>query len=293
MNSLTGPWELLGAVATSVVVAAIFVLLGELMFVLRKRLPNGVPFAELLHEPGNRERRALDDHRRRFIWWLSGATMLPLVAFSIWAVDPALFREDATWMLRIPILVGVAMILAYGLFQLVLITKKKRQLTFRYTAKLAVAQALRRVSSRGFAVFHDVVIDGQLLDAVVAGGSGVYVVNVITRRCKRDQDPVAFDGSSLHFDEQDETEAVRRIKGAARRLEQALRTKTGSDNVVVYPGLVVPGWTVQCASGVDMPVVSEKNVDLLTSWKKPESYLLDEELAAVQRSLSDWSRSSD
>ncbi|MCP5525069.1 MAG: NERD domain-containing protein [Verrucomicrobiales bacterium] len=123
----------------------------------------------------------------------------------------------------------------------------------------AVAEMLSRESLRkaGYRAFHDVPGDGKWnIDHVVAGPSGVYVLETKTRslrRATRDQpeNEVQFDGRTLRFPWCDDHEAAKQVERNARWVRKLMAGSVDS-SIPVQPVIVVPGWFVRDRSRSDV-----------------------------------------
>lgn len=116
----------------------------------------------------------------------------------------------------------------------------------------AVAEMLSRESLRmaGYRAFHDVPGDGKWnIDHVVAGPSGVYVLETKTRSLRkptRDQpeNEVHFDGRTLRFPWCDDHKAAKQVEMNAKWMRRYMAGSVDA-TIPVHPVIVVPGWFVR------------------------------------------------
>lgn len=206
------------------------------------------------------------------------------VLFCIFYLIPpqGLFDDVPKWQLvAILALLGIAaIILAYRLLQLVI---AKRNLLFCRDASMATGHALQTITANQNRVFHDVPCAAGIIDNVVAGLHGIYTVSVIARQSGKNNRAILKD-DRLTFDGKNAI-SVRRSATKSEQLARELREVTGH-KIRVRSVIAIPGWEIESQQSSEFLVVNERNLTMLTGWKDPKEYLMNEDIEAIHRLLT-------
>ncbi|HEX6930104.1 MAG TPA: nuclease-related domain-containing protein [Gammaproteobacteria bacterium] len=253
------------------------------------RLPRKVPFAvELTAGSGERDRAQYRAAGREL-----GALLAGLLSALVVAAATALLREPdrlpawptwawvAAWIMN-----GAVTVLAvYGIVRLVLL---RRRLRFAWAARTAIGNVLKRLNFSGNRVFHDVAVEGAVIDHVVIGTRGIFAINVVPRAVAKgdgERPAAELKNGKLAFAGRAEALPV----GDAARNMTLLAAAAGrivGHRVPVRSVLAVPGWhTVPNDKGNHL-VFNEGNLVTLTSWNTPDAYLMEEDCVALQAFLA-------
>ncbi|MDA0992864.1 MAG: hypothetical protein O3A13_04455 [Proteobacteria bacterium] len=206
------------------------------------------------------------------------------VLFCIFYLIPpqGLFDDVPKWQLvAILVLLGIAaVILVYRLLQLVI---AKRNLLFCRDASMATGHALQKITANQNRVFHDVPCDAGIIDNVVVGLHGIYTVSVIARQSGKNSRAILKD-DRLTFGGKNAI-SVRRSAIKSEQLARELREVTGHE-IRVRSVIAIPGWEIESQQSNEFLVVNERNLTMITGWKDPKEYLMNEDIEAIHGLLT-------
>jgi hypothetical protein len=183
---------------------------------------------------------------------------------------------------------GLALVVAWGVF-LVRQSLRWREARFAARAHAAFAASLARLNLQGLRVFHDVALDGIILDHVVLGLRGLFAIRLVARLPARDAETVVrINGRSIEF--QDGFALLDTLALAERgaRALADMQVKGLSHRPHVLPVVAVPGWEIAPAQGAagETFLANEKTAMLLTRVSKPADYLMEADVALLQEQLT-------
>jgi NADH:ubiquinone oxidoreductase subunit 3 (subunit A) len=252
-----------------------------------KKIRRRQPFAEhILFEAGYRVRQQLANLDTRYFQFLGSFLVFVLVLITVLILHPGTPPIDvASWVwLVVSIVFFVAAM--YLPFQTVRLKRTRSRLNYRRSANMAVGHSLQRISSKGYAIFHEVRAGNHIIDNVVVGAKGAYAVNVFVLDKARGKDATArFNDSSLIFGNAKTTQPVSVSVNRVGSLGKEL-SKVVGHSIRVRSVIAVPGWNV-ASTGTDRHLlVNEKTVVMLTGWTDPETYLMDEDVDKIQEYLT-------
>ena len=184
-------------------------------------------------------------------------------------------------------LVAVGVATAYGLYRFVVLVVRRRTVSFVRDANMAVGHSLQKLTANQCQVFHEVQTPTGVVDNVVVSMQGVYAVCVIARRPGKDN-RVRLDGERLSFAPGNVEIPLAEYANKARQLSKILRRQTGNQ-IRVRPVIAVPGWEVESQASEKFLLVNERNIAMMRGWKEESSYLLNEDLEALQLFLREVS----
>lgn len=257
------------------------------------RLPQKLPFgAELLRGAGDSDRLRHRDAGRELAALLAAMlTALIVTGASVLMLDAGRLPAWPAWA-WVMVWVANAGVLALAVFGIARLVKRQRRLRFDWAARAAVGDILKRLNLSGNRVFHDVTVEGALIDHVVVGARGMFAINVVPRPLPKNggERPVAElkNGKLLLAGR---AEALP-VGDAARNMTllSAAASRVVGHRVPVRSVLALPGWhSVPNDSGNHL-VLNEKNLVMLTSWNRPDAYLMDEDCVAIQAFLCEAGR---
>lgn len=275
-------------------IALAFLLLGMLALWILYRFPARTPYPETTFvTAGGRAGRALARERSRLA--LLAATGLVGVLAAV-MLGFALTREipfvPLWWVKWLVTLLAVFVLWGYGWSCLLAV---RRYLTTRgeWHANLAVGGVLKGFALAGHQVHHDVVIADLVIDHVVVGPKGVFLINVAVRPRPRAAKDVQVKllpiERQLDLGVAREFEAVfaatRRVTEVGRALEKLLGHKSRP-----FSAIVVPGWDTAPPEDGDHLLFSLSSLTGLLSWAKPHHGLLADDLPAINKQLLAASR---
>jgi hypothetical protein len=172
--------------------------------------------------------------------------------------------------------------LGYRLWQIIVI---RRRLIYVRDANMATGHALQRLTMNSNRVFHDVNCNEGIVDHVIVGLHGIYSVSVIARRPGKDN-RARLKGDQLLFAPGSEAISVARSGKKSQQLASELRKVLARD-IHIRPVIAVPGWEVDLQDSDEYLLVNERNLPMLTGWKDQKDFLMNEEVDAVQKELTE------
>ena len=109
-------------------------------------------------------------------------------------------------------------------------------------------------------------------------------MSVIARRAGKNN-RATLKGDRLSFGEK-QVVSVKRSAIKSEQLAKEIRKVTGHE-VRIRPVIAIPGWEIESQQSSQFLVVNERNLAMLTGWKDQEDYLMNEDVDAVQKLLTD------
>jgi hypothetical protein len=123
------------------------------------------------------------------------------------------------------------------------------------------------------------------IDNVIVGLHGVYAVTVVARQPGRNN-RVKLKGHTLKFANVKTPDSVARSGRKSEQLARELSKLTGH-TIRVRSVISVPGWEVESQESGEYLVVNERNIAMLTGWKDQEDYLMNEDVEAIHKLLTE------
>jgi hypothetical protein len=248
--------------------------------VVTTRFPNSI-----MLEPAQRLRDELERLGRQQSIYLIAALVFSVIFAVTYLFPPGEMFEDLPRWQLILVLVLFAGAATYTPYRLLRIILKKRHLAFVRDANMATGHALQKLNANQNRLFHDVPCGAGIIDDVVVGRHGVYAVNVIARKPGKDN-TVGLRGDKLIFAPGNLSMSVARIGVKSEQLAKEIG-KLLKHNVRIRCVIVIPGWEVESQSSEAYLAVNERNLTMLTGWKDPKEFLMNEEVDVVQKMLTE------
>ncbi len=214
------------------------------------------------------------------------STLVFMVIFCVLYLLPpeGMFEIVPKWQL-IVVLVLLALGAGFVVYRLVVILIARRRLLFVRDANMATGHSLQKLTSNQNRVFHDVPCSGGPIDHVIVGLHGVYVVSVVARKAGKDN-RARLKGDQLVFANSKEAVSIAKSGEKTALLAKELRGATGHD-IRVRSVIAIPGWEIDSQESGDYLAVNERNLAMLTGWKDQKDYLLNEDVEAIHRLLTE------
>jgi hypothetical protein len=111
-------------------------------------------------------------------------------------------------------------------------------------------------------------------------------VSVIARQPGKDN-RARLQDDQLMFAPDKEIVSVSRSGTKSAELAREIRKVTGHD-IRVRSVVAIPGWEVESQGSAEYLVVNERNLAMLTGWKDQEDYLMNEDVEAVHKLLTEY-----
>lgn len=244
------------------------------------RFPNSI-----MLEAAQRCRDELARLSREQSVYLVSMLVFTVVFAVVFLLPPQGWFDDVPlWQLIIAlILFGFAAI--FSIYRIGHIVLKMRRLAFIRDANMAVGHALQQLTSNRNRVFHDVKTHAGVIDNVIVGLHGMYAVSVVARKAGKHRQ-LRLKGDKLVFAPGKFSVSVERAARKSEQLAREVRKKTGV-GVRVRSVIAVPGWEIESQESPDFLVVNERNLAMLTGWKDQSDYLMNEDVEAVQKMLTE------
>ncbi len=216
--------------------------------------------------------------------YLVSALVFTVVFCIFYLIPPTeMFDDVPRWQL---ILVLVLLVIA-GIFfsyQIIQTVVAKRKLVFCRDANMATGHALQKITANQNRVFYDVPSAAGTIDNVIVGLHGVYTVSVIARKAGKNN-RASLKGDRLSFSEK-HVVSVKRSATKSEQLAREIRKAIGHD-IRVRSVIAIPGWEIESQQSSEFLVVNERNLAMLTGWKDQKDYLMNEDVDAIQKLLTE------
>lgn len=274
-----------GATTIALASTIIFLLVVKSWHVISQSIVVTTRFPDsIMLEAAQRFRDQLERLGREQTIYLSAALVFSVIFAVTFLFPPqGMFEDLPRWQL-ILVLVLFAAAAIYTPYRLVRIILKKRQLAYARDANIATGHALQKLNANQNRLFHDVRCGAGVIDNVVVGRHGIYAVNVVAIKPGKDNN-VTLRGDKLTFPGNKVISVARAgVKSAqlAKEIGDLLKHK-----VRVRTVIVVPGWEVDSQASEAYLAVNERNLTMLTGWKDPNDFLMNEDVDAVQKMLTE------
>ncbi len=274
-----------GAATVALASTIVFLLIAKSWSALSRTVSSTSSFSDsIMHEAAQRFRDELDRLSRSQSIYLSGALVFFVLFVAAYVLKAQeLFAGYPRWQLWLQnaFLSLAAVLAAWRLCRTVL---ERRHVRFVRDANIAVGHQLQQISTGANRVFHDVATTAGVVDHVVVGQSGIYAVNVVARRPRRNGH-VVMRANELHFSNDDDAIPVVEITSGAARLEKEVSQLLGH-KIRVRSVVAVPGWEIGEQSSEHHLLVNERTISMLRGWKDKSDYLMNEDVDALHSELT-------
>jgi hypothetical protein len=274
-----------GAATVALASTILFLLVAKSWSVLSRTVSSTPNFADsIMREAAQRFRDELDRLTQSQSIYLSG-TLVFLVLFGAAYILQArsLFAGYPAWQLwlQIGFLSLAALLAAWRLGQTIF---KRRHVKFVRDANVAIGHQLQRISTGANRVFHDVETSAGIIDHVLVGQTGIYAVNVIARRGRRNGS-TTLANNHISFSGSQEKIPIVNIAASTARLEKEVCRLFGH-KVRVRSVIAVPGWDIGEQASERHLLVNERTITMIRGWRDQSDYLMNEDVDALQRELT-------
>ncbi len=270
--------EAISSAATVAIACTIVYLLVALSWQgLTRAMGGGSSFRDsIMREAAQRFRDQLDTLSRAQATYL-GAGLVFVVIFAVAHALQAqeLFAGYARWQLQLLLLV-LFVAFAFAAYKTIYTFISWRHVRFLRDANLAVGHQLQRVATGHGRVFHDVPTSAGIVDHVIVGHNGVYAVNVVAHRLRKNG-TASLEGNEIAFSPGDKTESIVDIAARTKRLAHEFSKMVGHQ-MRVRSVIAVPGWDIEGQADSGHLLVNERNLPMLLGWKDKADYLMNEDV---------------
>jgi hypothetical protein len=222
--------------------------------------------------------------REQSLFLIAGLVFSVIFAITYLFPPQGMFEDLPQWQLiLVLVLCGAAVV--YTVYRLLRIVIAKRRLVFVRDANMATGHALQKLNANQNRVFHDVRCAAGIIDNVVVGRHGIYAINVVARKPGKDS-TVSLRGDKLTFAPANVSMTVGRSGTKSGELAKEIG-KLLKHKVRVRTVIVVPGWEVEAQASEAYLAVNERNLTMLSGWKDPNDFLMNEDVDVVQKMLTE------
>lgn len=274
-----------GAATVALTTTIAFLLVAKFWSAFSRAVGSGPSFGDsIMYEAAQRFREEFERLSASQSIYL-GATLVfaMLFAAAYFLQAQRLFVGYPDWQLYLQ-LGFLALTLVFALYELGKTVRERRQVRFLRDANVAIGHQLHRMASGTTRVYHDVATDAGFVDHVVVGPSGVYAINVVAHRARKNGN-VRLDGNTLYFADSDTGLPITDIAEKSARLEKEFRQLLGH-KVRVRSVIAAPGWEIgEQASELHL-LVNERNIAMLRGWRDNSDHLMNDDVESLQNELT-------
>lgn len=275
-----------GATTIALASTIIFLLIVKSWQVVSASVVATTPFPNsIMLEAAQRFRDELERLGRQQSIYLISALVFSVIFAVTYLFPPGEMFEDLPRWQLILVLALFAAAAVYTPYRLVRIVLAKRRLAFVRDAAMATGHALQKLNANQNRLFHEVPCGAGVIDNVVVGRHGIYAVNVVARKPGKDN-TVSLRGDKLTFAPGNLSMSLARIGVKSEQLAKEIG-KLLKHTIRVRCVIVIPGWEVDSQASEAYLAVNERNVTMLTGWKDPKDFLMNDEVDVVQKMLTE------
>lgn len=216
--------------------------------------------------------------------YLATGLVFAVIFCITYLLPPIELFNDLPWWQLLIVLTLLLLAVGYLAYRLWKIILTRHRLIFLRDANMATGHALQRLTMNRNRVFHDVRSNEGILDHVIVGLHGIYSVSVIARRPGKDNRARLKD-DRLYFAPESEAMSVARSQQKSQQLARELK-KVLTRDIHVRPVIAVPGWDIDLQDSDVFLLVNERNLPMLIGWTDQKDFLMNEEVDAVQKELT-------
>jgi hypothetical protein len=274
-----------GAATVALTSTILFLLVAKFWNAVSRTVSSGPYFADsIMHEAAQRFRDELDRLTTSQSTYLGGALVFAVLFTAAYILQARrLFAGYPDWQLYLQ-LGFLFLTVGFAGWQLLKTIVARREIKFLRDANVAIGHQLQQISSGITHVFHDVATSAGVVDHVVIGQSGLYAINVVAKRVRKDGS-VQLQGNELHFSTSKMPHSIVAIAARAARLEKDFHNLLGH-RVRVRSVIAAPGWEIDEQASQDHLLVNERNIAMLRGWKDKADHQMNEDVEALVQELT-------
>jgi len=221
--------------------------------------------------------------REQSLFQIAGLVFSVIFSITYLLRPQGMFEDMPQWQLiLVLVLFGAAAL--YTAYRLLHIVITKRRLAYVRDANMATGHALQKLNADQNRVFHDVRCGAGVIDNVIVGQHGIYTISVIARKPGKDN-VVTLLEDKLTFAPNNVSMSVASSGTKSGEFAKEIGKLLGHD-VRVRTVVVIPGWEIESQSSEAYLAVNERNLTMLSGWKDPNDFLMDEDVDKVQKVLT-------
>ena len=221
--------------------------------------------------------------REQSLFQIAGLVFSVIFSITYLLRPQGMFEDLPQWQLiLVLVLFGAAAL--YTAYRLLHIVITKRRLAYVRDANMATGHALQKLNADQNRVFHDVRCGAGVIDNVIVGQHGIYTISVIARKPGKDN-VVTLLEDKLTFAPNNVSMSVASSGTKSGEFAKEIGKLLGHD-VRVRTVVVIPGWEIESQASEAYLAVNERNLTMLSGWKDPNDFLMDEDVDKVQKVLT-------
>jgi hypothetical protein len=237
-----------------------------------------------MHEAAQRFRDELDRLSSSQSTYLSAVLVFAMLFFAAYVLQAEqLFKGYPSWQIHLQ-LGFVALVTGYAIFCLIKTAQARYRVKFVRDANVAIGHQLQQLCVEGSRVYHDVGTAAGVVDHVIVGPKGIYAVNVVARRSRKNAQ-ARLRNDSIQYSNSKSGHSIADILSKTARLQKEFRELVGH-NIRVRSVIAIPGWDIGEQPKEGHLLVNELNLAMLGGWKDNSDYLMNEDVAALREELT-------
>ncbi|MGI9200719.1 MAG: hypothetical protein ACR2QL_06655 [Woeseiaceae bacterium] len=274
-----------GAATVALTSTLIFVLIAKSWQLINRSVGSSPNFSgSIMREAAQRFREEFDRLSSNQSTYLSACVVFVMLFIAAYVLQAKqLFVGYPAWQLYVLL---AALIAGAGLasFRLVQIVLTRHRVKLQRDANIAVGHQLQKLSIGVGRTYHDVETSSGIIDHLIIGQNGAYAVTVYAVPSVKNGE-VSVVNNELHFEQLNKARSIVETNTNIASLEREFR-RLLDHRVRVRSVIAIPGWNIGDQTSDEHLVVNEKTLPMLSGWKDKADYLMDEDVAALQKLLT-------
>jgi hypothetical protein len=235
--------------------------------------------------PGGLLLGQLDGFNRSMYVLTAQLTALPLLLYGAYVTYMLFVPDNSHWLAPVLLAIGGVAFVIERILRLREIKAEYRTARLGYEDKLVTGQALTPLMQEGYVVFHEVCQNGLVVDYIVIGPKGVFVIHTHSHPRPHPPDSsdniAIYDGRILRFENKEEHAAIERVVRVTEQFSEWISVSL-PEAIAARAILALPGWTIKRTSVDGISVVNPKQFKSLFQYVSTRS--LEPE---VRKTISD------
>lgn len=274
-----------GAATVALTSTLIFVLIAKSWQLINRSVGSSPRFSgSIMREAAQRFREEFDRLNSKQSTYLSAGVVFVMLFIAAYVLQAKqLFVGYPAWQLYVLLaaLVGAGCLASYRLVRIVL---TRHTVKLQRDANIAVGHQLQKLSIGVGRTYHDVETSSGIIDHLIIGQNGAYAVSVYAVPAVKNGE-VSVVNNELHFAQLNRARSIVATNANIASLEREFR-RLLDHRVRVRSVIAIPGWDIGDQNSEEHLVVNEKTLPMLSGWKDKADYLMDEDVAALQKLLT-------
>jgi uncharacterized membrane protein len=274
-----------GAATVALASALVFLLVAKTWNAVSRTISSTPSFSgRIMHEAAQRFRDELDRLTCSQSTYLSALLVFAMLFLAAYVLQAErLFMGYPSWQINLQLGFSV-LAAAYALYCLTKTALARHHVKFLRDANVAIGHQLQQLTADGSRIFHDVGTATGVVDHVIVGQKGIYAINVVAHRSGK-RAHARLKDDSIQYSNSKVLHPITEIISKTARLQKEFRELVGH-NVRVRSVIAIPGWEIGEQPKEGHLLVNERTLAMLSGWKDRSDYLMNEDVAALQKDLT-------